>query len=109
MFYRYEAHIVSAGVDQWDESLGSYLKLSCYEFTVNKITPKGARIIPWVGEGDRAVMDRTINKFAYPSKVEALLGFIARKQRQQAILFGQYSRSREAEHKAEQLLAKEME
>ncbi|MNW07633.1 hypothetical protein D3C71_2042890 [compost metagenome] len=54
-------------------------------------------------------MDRTINKFAYPSKAEALLGFIARKRRQQSILIGQLARSREAQRKAEQLLAKELE
>lgn len=108
VFYRYEAHMVSAGVDEWDESLGSYMNLYCYEYMVLKVTDKGVRLIHDDLCG-KPVMDRTINKFAYPTKVEALLGFMARKRRQQSILNGQLARSREAQRKAEHLLAKEME
>ena len=107
-FYRYEAHMVSRGVDEWDESLGSYLSLYCLEYMVLKVTDKGVRLVHDDLCG-KPVLDRTINKFAYPSKAEALLGFIARKRRQQSILLGQLARSREAQYKAEQLLAKELE
>ncbi|MNF39596.1 hypothetical protein D3C84_205720 [compost metagenome] len=108
MFYRYQEQMVSRGVDEWDESLGSYMHLYCYEYTVLKVTDKGVRLVHDDLCG-KPVMDRTINKFAYPSKAEALLGFIARKRRQQSILIGQLARSREAQRKAEQLLAKELE
>lgn len=108
-FYRYVEQIVSNGVDEYDESLGSHMQLCCYSYRVEKITPKGARIAVWGLEGNRPVMDATINKFAYPTKAEALLGFIARKRRQQSILNGQLARSREAQCKAEHLLAKELE
>lgn len=107
LFYRYEAHMVSAGVDQWDESLGSYMSLYCLEYMVLKVTDKGVRLIHDDLCG-KPVMDRTINKFAYPTKVEALLGFMARKRRQQTILNGQLARSKEAQLKAERLLAKEL-
>lgn len=109
VFYRYEDRLVSRGVDEWDESLGSYRHLYCYEFTVTKVTPKGARILDSCFEGnERPVMDYYKNKFAYPTKGEALLGFIARKKRQQQILYARYSGAREAEGIAERLLAKEL-
>lgn len=112
--YRYEANLVSAGVDQWDESLGSYMELYCWDFEVTKVYPKGAYIQGYFfkssGEeyGGRPVMDHYINKYAYPTKAEALLGFIARKRRQQSILMGQLARSKQAQSKAEQLLEKEL-
>ena len=108
-FYRYAEQIVSNGVDEYDESLGSHMELYCYSYRVEKVTPKGARVADWSLSGTRPVMDITINKFAYPSKAEALLGFIARKRRQQSILNGQLARSKEAQTKAEHLLAKEMQ
>lgn len=104
--YRYEANLVSAGVDQWDESLGSYMELYCWDFEVIKITPAGAMIQGL--DQQRLVLDHYINKFAYPTKAEALLGFIARKRRQQSILMGQLARSKQAQSKAEQLLEKEL-
>lgn len=112
MLYRYESHLVSIGVDQWDEWLGSRMEMYCSTFKVEHVTARGCKIMSHDKEGNwvlRPVMDRTINKFAYPSKAEALLGFIARKRRQQSILLGQLARSREAQYKAEQLLAKELE
>ena len=113
MFYRYESQVVSIGVDEWDESLGSRLQLYCHTYEVCKVTPNGAKVLAYVGKecryGERPVLDCYINKFAYPSKGEALLGFIARKRRQQAILDKQLARSIEAEHLAESALAKELE
>lgn len=113
VFYRYESHLVSAGgVDEFDESLGSYMALYCMEYEVEQITKKGAKVMAHDKNGDwgsRPVLDHYINKFAYPTKAEALLGFIARKRRQQSIITGQLSRSKQAQSKAEQLLAKELE
>ena len=110
MFYRYEGVITSSGVDEFDEPLGpGYMALHCYRYDVIKVTPKGACVTAFGLEVGKAVYDRTINKFAYPTKLEALLGFIARKRRQQSILNSQLARSKEAQTKAEQLLAKEMQ
>lgn len=117
VFYRYESHLVSSGVDEWDEPLGpGYMALYCSEYPVTRIYPKGAYISGYFltrsgGQElqGRPVMDHYINKYAYPSKAEALLGFMARKRRQQTILNGQLARSKEAQLKAERLLAKEME
>lgn len=88
------------------------MELYCISYMVEHVTPRGCKIMAYDSQGNwglKPVMDHYINKYAYPSKVEALLGFIARKKRQQSILFSQYSRSREAEQKAERLLAKELE
>lgn len=115
VFYRFEDQLVSRGVDEWDNSLGSYRHLYCNEYEVSKVYPKGAYILGWFGgpndivsKGGRPVMDHYKNKFAYPTKGEALLGFIARKKRQQQILYTRYSGAREAEGIAERLLAKEL-
>lgn len=112
MFYRYENRLVSAGVDEFDESLGSYMALYCHEFSVERVTEKGARIFAPVGPeanwGTRPVLDHYVNKFAYPTKAEALLGFIARKRRQQAILRSQIARSVEAERNAQSQLQREL-
>lgn len=107
--YRYEAILTSSGVDEFDDPIGpGFMALHCYSYDVVKVTPKGACVSAFGFETSKAVYDRTINKFAYPTKAEALLGFIARKRRQQAIIHNQLARSREAQYKAEQLLAKEL-
>ena len=110
VFYRYEGVLTSSGVDQFDDPIGpGYMAVNCYRYDVIKVTPKGARISAFGLEGSKPIYDSTINKFAYPSKAEALLGFIARKRRQQSILNSQLAHSKEAQYKAEQLLAKEMQ
>lgn len=106
MFYRFENHVVSAGVDEFDESLGSRMELYCIQYQVVKVTEKGARITDCAIE--RPVLDHYINKYAYPTKVEALLGFIARKRRQQSILNRQIANSQDAERKAQQRLFHEL-
>lgn len=112
MFYRYENHMVSIGVDEWDESLGARVELYCHEFSVERVTEKGARIFAPVGPeanwGTRPVLDHYVNKYAYPSKAEALLGFIARKRRQQTILQSQIARSEDAERLAQSHLQREL-
>ena len=110
VFYRYEDRLVSAGVDEFDNSLGSYRHLYCFQYEVTKVTPKGARICLTYRDGEtRPVMDSYKNKFAYPTKGEALLGFIARKKRQQQILQARLNGSHEAERLAERQLLKELE
>ena len=106
MFYRYENRMVSAGVDEFDESLGSYMALYCVNYQVIKVTNKGARITDCAIE--RPVLDHYINKYAYPTKVEALLGFIARKRRQQSILNRQIKNSSDAEKIAQNRLFQEL-
>lgn len=110
VLYRYENTMVSIGVDEFDESLGSRMELYCYEFEVERATPKGCKIFAPCGPernwGVRSVMDATVNKFAYPTKADALRGFIARKKRQQAILNRQFNRSQDAQQLAERALAK---
>lgn len=106
MFYRFENHVVSAGVDEFDESLGSRMELYCIQYQVVKVTEKGARITDC--EIERPVLDHYINKYAYPTKVEALLGFIARKRRQQSILNRQIKNSSDAEKIAQNRLFQEL-
>lgn len=109
-FYRYENHLVSIGVDEWDNPLGSRMELYCHTFEVTKVTPKGA-YIQGVFDGDRGgrpVQDHYKNKFAYPTKGEALLGFIARKKRQQQILQARINGAAQAELLAERQLLKEL-
>lgn len=110
VLYRYENRMVSIGVDEWDESLGSRMELYCHEFEVERVTPKGCKIFAPCGPernwGLRPVMDATVNKFAHPTKKDALLGFIARKERQQAILTRQRNQSEDAQRLAQNLLLK---
>lgn len=115
MFYRYENREVSIGVDEWDNSLGSRMELYCHEYEVSTVYPKGAYILGWFGgpddiasKGGRPVMDHYKNKFAYPTKIEALIGFIARKRRQQSILNRQIKNSLDAERIAQNRLFHEL-
>lgn len=113
LFYRYHNTLTSSGVDEFDEPIGSGFESVWFTtYTVERVTPKGAVIFAPTGpdhnHGDRIVLDHYTNKFAYPSKGEALLGFIARKKREQAIMSRRYFRSREAESKAEKLLLEEL-
>lgn len=88
------------------------MELYCSEYMVEHVTPRGCKIMAHNSQGNwglKSVMDYYINKFAYPTKAEALLGFIARKQCQQTILYRQLANSKEAQTKAERLLAKELE
>lgn len=113
LFYRYHNTLTSSGVNEYDEPIGpGFESIWFTTYTVERVTPKGAVLFAPTGPdqnyGLRVVADHHINKFAYPSRGEALLGFIARKKREQAILSRRYFRSREAESKAEKLLLEEL-
>ena len=113
LFYRFHNTLTSSGVDEFDEPVGPGFESVWFTtYTVERVTPKGAYIFAPTGpdhnHGERLICDHYVNKFAYPSKGEALLGFIARKKREQAIMSRRYFRSREAESKAEKLLLEEL-
>ena len=114
LFYRFHNTLTSSGVNEYDEPVGhGYEKGWFTTYIVERVTPKGAVLFAPTGPdqnyGLRLVLDHYTNKFAYPSKGEALLGFIARKKCEQAIMSRRYFRSREAESKAEKLLMEELE
>ncbi len=68
------------------------LWLRCDEYEIVKKTPKGARVIDKNGKS-RLVKFNTSKQFAWHTKQEALVSFIARKERQIEILEAQKTQS----------------
>lgn len=93
-FYRYEAvQYASIGID--DEYRASTIpnpKLECYEYNLFKETEKGY----WIGYGNfipdklrsnaHWVSKTAKKRYAYPTKKEALIGYIKRTERRIGIL-----------------------
>jgi hypothetical protein len=74
----------SRGVDQFDNPLpGCISKMVVMEYPVVRYTPKGAWL--WVNDRERFVRLDARKRFACPTLREALVSFIARKQRQVGI------------------------
>jgi hypothetical protein len=84
-WYRYEAFR-----ETWsEESLGYDIRLHCFECRVIKHTPKGVWLQrPYVGDKTFVLKDAK-KRFAYPTKREALISYIARQKRRLSILRSQ--------------------
>lgn len=104
-WYRYEdrRHAV---VNEFDDVVGTYVKVYLTTLTVTKVTPKGV----WVSLGQicapRFVLLSANKRYAAPTKEEALASLKARKARQISILEGQLGHARDAVRLADQELAK---
>ena len=94
--YRYED--VSYGVlNEWEEVAGSYVKVHEREFEVTKETPKGYWIKLFSCFNDKKWVSSTArNRFAFPTKEEAIVNFEARKKRQIQILEARLKKAKEA-------------
>lgn len=85
--YRYVETFYSAGVDEFDNSLGpGRLSVELRKYGVIKRTPKGA----WIDYYQKKFVLLTARKkFACNTEEEAKTAFIARKERQKKILMAQ--------------------
>jgi hypothetical protein len=100
VWYRMTSHVVSAGVDEWDNPVGpGHVEVYVHEHDVIKHTPKGV----WLNAyGEKKFVRRDARKrFACPTKEEALESFVARKKRQIGILSAQLRNAEDAIHKAQ--------
>lgn len=81
------------------------IKVKCEEFNVRRTTPKGY----WIRSphayrgGERWVSNYSKKRYAYPTKKEALISFIARKRRQIGILSYQLEKATVAKTEAVKL------
>ena len=98
--YRYESRRYSSVIDAEREIYGvTRPKLELQEYEVEKETPCGYWIRRKVGSFsgiDRRWVSKTSRKrYAYPSKQEALEGFLARKKRYALILSSKLKEAKE--------------
>jgi hypothetical protein len=86
--YRYENHVVSAGVDEFDNPLGpGYTQIYCHEYEILSDTPKGFWIRYWPNpNGKRFILKDAKKCFVHLTQREALEAFVRRKYRQISIL-----------------------
>lgn len=85
-WYRFEDHLVSAGVDEFDNSLGpARVEVNLRDFKVLKETPKGVQLQSWI-QDRRFVLRDCRKRYACPTIAEALESFLARKRKQISIL-----------------------
>lgn len=106
IWYRFENHLESAGVDEWDNPLGPpQVRVNIRKFVVEKETPKGV----WLQAAffRRFVLRGARKRYACPTLEEALESFKARKQAQLRILNTQIGRVELALYHAEQELDRE--
>lgn len=90
-WYRYLAFRESVGIfdNEWSESCGYDIRLSCFEYRVIKHTPKGVWLLKPYCAGKRFVLKDAKKRFAHPTKREALVSYIARQKRRILILNSQ--------------------
>lgn len=84
VFYRYTDSLVSAGVDEFDNSLGpGYITVYLNKYNVIKTTPKGV----WISYAcdKKFILLSARKKFACATIEEARQSFIARKTKQASI------------------------
>lgn len=89
-YFRIEDVLVSAGLDEFDHPLGPpRVQLYVRRYPLLKVTPKGA----WIDDYGRKrfVLASATKKYACPTLDGAIESFLARKQRQKAILHRQLS------------------
>jgi len=94
VWYRYEDHLVSCGVDEWCEADRTTVRLYCYEYPVIKHTWKGVWLD--IHGRKRFCLNKSKKRFACPSKEEAKESFIARKRAQIGILNQQVKNAQKA-------------
>lgn len=98
--YRYYA------LDYGEYDLDIRIKVEMY--TVDRETPKGYWVrLPYVYKGEKWVSNYAKKRFAYPTKREALVSFIARKRRQLLILKYQLEKAEAASLMAKKMLEEE--
>lgn len=85
VWYRIQDYIVSAGVNEWDESCGSRVEVRVDTYPVLSKTPKGVWLDLDIGQ-KRLVLHGTRKQWASPTEREAWEHFRARKRRQILIL-----------------------
>ena len=81
VWYRYTDHMVSAGVDEWGDSIGpGRVEVCLSKFRVLKHTTKGVWLDVY-GQG-RFVLNYSRKRYAHATVEEARESFIKRKERQ---------------------------
>jgi len=100
-WYRYE-DTRHAHIDEYDNVVGTYVKLYLRSYRVSKVTPKGVWLsYIFVGGVCRFVLLDARKRFAHPTKEQALESFKARKAKQIRILEKQLEHVRSAVWQAE--------
>jgi hypothetical protein len=97
VWYRYEEQRYAPSLDEYDRPMGrGTIQLHLREYAVIKTTPKGVwlesqqyRFTRGVISDRRFVLREARKRFACPTKEEALVSFLARKNRQLRILKSQ--------------------
>ena len=93
VWYRVEAQLVSAGVDEFDNPLGpAQVYIYVRKYPVVKVTPKGVWLNVYGSK--RFVRQEVRKRFACPTEQEAHLSFIARAERRCRILESQLASTR---------------
>lgn len=78
IFYRYDARSYSTGCDDDGYGGSTYHVLDCHEYELVRETPKGYWIKVFMQE--HWISKTARKRYAYPTKEEALEGFIQRKK-----------------------------
>lgn len=111
-FYRYELRNY-ASLDEFGDVAGHHTSVNLSTYHLIKETPKGYWIgfggpfISWKSDWKKWVSKTSRKRFAYPTKEEALHGFIKRTERRKKILQSQVHDCSMALHIAQNKLKKE--
>ena len=99
IWYRYNDITYAPSVNEWGDSEGhGDTKVEESTYKVEKVTPKGVWIRQWwgvnsfSGSDKRFVLTDARKRYACPTKEDAMVSFLARKNRQLGILKAQTRR-----------------
>ena len=84
--YRYNYHLVSNGIDQFDDDLGSRVEIYHSVYKILKYTPCGFWIEYCNKSGKKFINTKRIKQFAHRNKTDAKVAFKKRKEKQLIIM-----------------------
>jgi len=84
--YRYNYHLVSNGVDQFEDSLGSRVEIYFSSYKILNHTPCGFWIEYYNNVGKKFINTKKIKQFAHRNKTDAKVAFKKRKEKQLMIM-----------------------
>jgi len=98
--FHYKDSLYSSG---YYEGSTSHVTVNILNYQVIRVTPKGCWVSDFYGSKPRFVLNQSRKRFAWATKEDALVSFIARKRRQIRIVRAQLGNAENALFQAEQL------
>jgi hypothetical protein len=94
IWYRYEDVVIRNSDDFGFTAGPPKVQVVLRKLRITRLTPKG--VVVQVGKKEKRIRSESPKRYAHPTPIQALEGFIARKQSQMITLAAQHARAKQA-------------